>query len=95
MTCEGGTAQFEYHNCRWRWMTQPESEWSNVPFGPLERDELFVRQAQSFLDAVARKQPPLCSLGEAIQTLRVTLGILESSRDRRWVSVPQGGVTDA
>lgn len=87
VNCERGTAQFEYHNCRWRWMTEPGAKWHEESFGPLERDELFTRQANSFLDAIDGDKLPLCSLEEGTQTLRVNLGILESAQDRQWKEI--------
>jgi predicted dehydrogenase len=85
--CERGTARFEYHACRWRAMQRPDGEWVDHPFGPLERDELFTRQANAFLDAVEGKRRPLCSLDEGIATLRVNIAILKSVRERAWTSV--------
>ena len=46
---------------------------------PLERDTLFVRQADAFLDAVEGKAAPLCTLADARQTLAVNLAILRSA----------------
>jgi predicted dehydrogenase len=85
--CERGTARFEYHNCRWRWLSEPGGEWHDEPAGPLERDTLFMRQADAFLDAVLTQRPPLCSLAEAAQTLRVNLAILTSAERRSWERV--------
>jgi predicted dehydrogenase len=85
--CERGTARFEYHKCRWRWLSEPGAEWHDEPAGPLERDTLFMLQANAFLDAVLTQRPPLCSLGEAAQTLRVNLAILTSAERRSWERV--------
>jgi len=87
VTCERGTVRFENHNCRWRWMTEPEGRWHDEASAPLQRDTLFLRQADSFLDAMAGVTPPLCSLAEAAQTLRVNLAILASAEKRAWVEV--------
>ena len=53
----------------------------------LERDELFIRQANAFLDAVEGRAAPLCSLAEGISTLRTNLAILESAQRRAWINV--------
>ncbi len=82
--CKSGTARFEMHNSRWRWQTDPAGTWQDEPGVKLERDTLFTLQASSFLDALAGKFPPLCTLAEAAQTLRVNLAILRSMEDRRW-----------
>ncbi len=79
-----GTARFEYHASRWSWMTEPGGAWTDEPVGPLERDTLFVRQADALLDAVEGQSPPACSLREARQTLETNLAILNSAERRAW-----------
>jgi predicted dehydrogenase len=84
--CEQGVARFESHHCRWRSMQTPGDEWQDHSLGSLQRDELFIRQAHSFLDAVEGKAPPLCSLDEAVATLKTNLAILKSAEQGTWVS---------
>ena len=86
VVCEEGTARFEMHRNRWRWMSRPESEWKDENVS-LERDTLFVRQANCFLDTVRREKPPLCGLREGLQTLLVNLAILRATETREWVTV--------
>jgi predicted dehydrogenase len=81
---ERGTVRFEYHESRWRWMTEPGGTWTDEPVGPLDRDTLFVRQADALLDAVEGKSPPACSLTEARQTLETNLAILRSAEHQAW-----------
>jgi predicted dehydrogenase len=76
--CQEGTAQWQAHAGRWRWMAQPGGVWQDEPSPTLERDELFRRQADAFLDAIEGRRPPLCTLDEGVQTLRVNRGILAS-----------------
>ena len=85
--CERGTARFEVHNSRWRWMASPGGEWQDGLCQPLERDELFTRQANLFLDAVEGKQPPTCSLEDGLQTLRVNLAALKSLESGTWEAI--------
>jgi predicted dehydrogenase len=85
--CERGTARFEVHNSRWRWMASPGGEWQDGLCQPLERDELFTRQANLFLDAVKGKQPPTCSLEDGLQTLRVNLAALASLESGTWETI--------
>jgi predicted dehydrogenase len=87
--CQRGTVRFEYHNCRWRWMIEPGSEWRDEPSAPLERDALFVHQAEVFLNATDGSSAPLCSLEEATQTLRVNLGIFASTQGGRWETISE------
>jgi predicted dehydrogenase len=82
--CQRGTLRFELHKTRWLWMEKPEQEWHEETCGPLERDALFVRQANEFLDAVEGKRPPACSLADGLQTLKVNLAILRAADQGSW-----------
>jgi predicted dehydrogenase len=93
--CRSGTARFEYDKSRWRWMTQPGGEWTDEAVGPLERDALFTRQAGAFLDAIEGGHPPLCTMEEAVQTLRVNLGILEAAERHVWQAIKENEVANA
>ena len=84
VVCEQGTARFENHRNRWRWMTRPDEPWHDEPHAPLPRDALFIHQANAFLDALEGHAPPLCSLEEGIQTLRVNLAALASVEQGTW-----------
>lgn len=84
IVCERGTLRFETHESRWRWQTKPDAAWTDVCHRPLERDELFVSQANAFLDVVERRCEPLCSLDEGLQTLRVNLAVLAAAQTRTW-----------
>ncbi len=74
---------------RHRWLTviEPGNEWTVESRFELQRDDLFIRQANAFLDVVAGESAPACSLGEAAQTLRVNLAILKSVAGRTWIDV--------
>lgn len=87
VVCQRGTARFEYHECRWRWATEPGAPWTDEPLPPLERDALFVRQAGAFLDAVEGRAVPLCTLAEARQTLAVNLAILRAAECGAWETI--------
>jgi predicted dehydrogenase len=89
VVCTRGTVRFEYHNTRWRWLTEPGGDWADEAAGPLERDAIFVRQANAFLDAVEGKASVLCSLAEAQQTLAVNLAILRSAERGGWETIDQ------
>ena len=88
VVCERGTARFEFHRGRWSWMEKPDTPWNEEPSATLATDGLFVRQANAFLDAVEGKAPPLCPLGEGVQTLKVNLAILRAAAEARWEVVP-------
>jgi predicted dehydrogenase len=79
--------RFEMHRGRWLWCAGPEEPWHEEAAAPPDRDGLFVRQAESFLDAVENRTAPLCDLADAAQTLRVNLAILRSVESRGWETV--------
>lgn len=82
-----GTCRWELHLNRWRWMLEPGGSWHDEEFGPLERDTVFIRQADAFLDTLEGKRPPLCTLEEGIQTLRVNLAVLAAVDKGVWQSI--------
>jgi predicted dehydrogenase len=81
-----GTARFEAHYARWRWMTEPGADWHDEPEFSRERDAMYVAQAQGFLDAIEGRGPPPCSLSQGLQTLRVNLAVLASCGHCCWHS---------
>jgi predicted dehydrogenase len=91
IVCRRGVVRVEMHAMRWRWATepspQPGTEWHDEPVGPLERDDLFVRQAGAFLDAVEGRSPLLCPLADGVQSLRSMLAILRAADGGRWEEV--------
>jgi len=87
VVCENGTVRFEYHRQRWQKMLRPDDAWEIMPIADLERDTLFVRQANAFLDAIERTGDPLCTLDEGIQSLRVNLALLASIKSGHWLGV--------
>ena len=84
VVCQKGTARYEFHQNRWRWMLQPNEPWYDEPQEPLSRDTLFIHQANAFLDVLEGRALPLCSLEEGIQTLRVNLATLASVEQGSW-----------
>ncbi|MEX0818795.1 MAG: Gfo/Idh/MocA family oxidoreductase [Pirellulaceae bacterium] len=86
VVCQRGTVRFESHQQRWRWQTDPADRWHDEPCEPIERDDLFVAQANRFLDVVAGTAAPTCSLDEAICTLRTNQAILRACEIGAWVS---------
>ncbi|MGD9644522.1 MAG: Gfo/Idh/MocA family protein [Pirellulales bacterium] len=87
VVCRRGTAKFEMHAARWKWMIEPGTTWQEEPAWSLERDALFVTQAGAFLDAVERRAAPLCTLDDGLQTLRVNLAVLAAAESRSWISI--------
>jgi uncharacterized membrane protein len=53
-----------------------------MTIGSLTLADLFRAQAQSFLAASVGQQPPLCTLEDGVQALRVNLAALKSGEER-------------
>jgi predicted dehydrogenase len=85
--CHRGTTRFEFHKGQWRSSVEPGGDWKNESVTQMERDTLFTRQAEAFLDAMDGLSLPLCSIEEALQTLRVNLAILTSAEKNVWQKV--------
>lgn len=87
IVCQRGTVRFEAHRTRWLSCVKPGSDW-NVEFQTsLERDDLFVRQADAFLDTLEGIAPQVCTLEEGLQTLKVNLAALKSWKQRTWIDL--------
>ncbi len=84
VNCEGGSVRFESHNNRWLSCTEPGTDWVVEEQFSLERDDLFIRQANAFLDQLDSQVGPACSLEEALQTLRVNMATLRSVKSGAW-----------
>jgi len=82
-----GACRLELHRNRWRWMLKPGDDWHDEEFGPAERDTVFIRQANAFLDTLEGKRPPLCTLDDAIQTLKVNLAVLAAVEQGNWQQI--------
>ncbi|WP_437206904.1 Gfo/Idh/MocA family protein [Planctomicrobium sp. SH664] len=88
VACERGTLRFESHQARWRVMETPDTPWTDSAPVTLARDTLFIRQANSFLDAIEGRAAPLCSLEEGIATLQTNLAVLASADQGTWQQAP-------
>ena len=86
--CERGTARWVFHRNKWCWMDQPDGPWKEEPAGKLARDDMFIAQANAFLDAVDGRAAPVCSLREGVETLRVCLAALKSADEGGWQTLP-------
>lgn len=84
--CERGQARFEGHRTKWSWITEVDGMWSEEPCA-LDRDALFRKQADAFLNTVESKAPPLCSVPEGRATMHTALAILQSLESKAWERV--------
>ena len=84
VVCEQGTCRLELHRGRWAWMARPDTAWQEEGFAGLERDDSFVSQANAFMDVIEGRAEPICTLQEAVQTLRTNLAVLASVEEGTW-----------
>ena len=59
-------------------MRHGETAWAWHQAPSAERDDLFITQANAFLDGVEGRATPLCTFEEAVQTLKFNLAALRS-----------------
>jgi predicted dehydrogenase len=78
-----GSMRMNVHEQRYGVMGSGETEWDWSDVLVHERDELFRLQARHMVDACLGKASVLCSLEEAIHTLRINLAALESNGERK------------
>ncbi len=85
IVCERGMCRFENHASRWRWMDGIGGEWRDEPFSLPDRDFLYQRQANAFLDATEKRISAPCTLTEGLSALLVCQAVLESWCESRWI----------
>jgi predicted dehydrogenase len=78
--CGGGSVKIEIHEQRWAIFPHGAKSWDYRPAPVADRDDLFTAQAAAFLDGMAGKPNPLCTLDEAIQTLKFNVAAIQSAR---------------
>ncbi|WP_395719104.1 Gfo/Idh/MocA family protein [Prosthecobacter sp.] len=86
--CEQGSLKIESHAQRWGSMMLGETDWTWHTAPPLERDDLFIAQANAFLDGMEGKPTPLCTFDEAVQTLRFNRAALQSAATGLPITIP-------
>jgi predicted dehydrogenase len=87
VVAENGTLQAEYAKKRWSWMMEPTGVWHHEPVDMPEVDVMYRRQNGAFLDAIEGSGEVLCTLEEAIRTLKVNLASHRSHAEGTWQTV--------
>jgi len=85
--CENGSLKYESHEQRWAEWPRGADAWQYHLAPIKERDDIFVAQANAFLDGMAGKPTDLATVDEAVQTLKVNLANLTSWRTGKPVDV--------
>ncbi len=86
--CERGSVKIESHAQRWGHMSRGDKEWTWHTTPPLERDDLFIFQANAFLDGMEGKHCTLSTFDEAVQTLRFNIAALRSVSTGLPITIP-------
>jgi len=87
VVCERGTVRYEAHTARWLTCTEPNTPWKVEEEFQFERDDMFLTQANAFLDQLEGRSGPACSLDEARQTLCANLAALKSLETGSWIKL--------
>ena len=85
--CEGGSVKIEGHAQRFGIFRRATNAWEWRDPAPLERDDIFIAQANAFLDGLHGMPTDLCTFDEAVQTLKFNLAALESARSGQAVEI--------
>jgi len=85
--CEGGSIMIEVHAQRWGTFLKGTSNWEFQAAPVAHRDDLYTAQVRAFLDGLEGKPNSLCTLDQAVQTLRVNLAALESARTGQAITI--------
>ena len=89
--CERGSYKVELHEQRWGVHPRGAAGWDYRPAPVKERDDLFVAEANAFLDGMAGAETDLSTVDEALQTLKFNLAALESWRGGKPVNIGGAG----
>ena len=84
---EHGSLKVEGHHQRWGVLLHGDKDWSWHATAPLERDDLFIAQANAFVDGMDGKSTPLCTFEEAVQTLKFNAAALLSAHTHQRITI--------
>lgn len=74
-----GTLQLGNEDKQISIFAEKTGQWAQGRIHPVERDDLFMFQAQDFINCIRGKAQPRCTVEEAERTLKVVLAAMESS----------------
>ncbi len=82
-----GSIRAFFHSNLWLYCDKPETAWQTGRKYDLQRDDLFIAQANKFLDCLETRTTPSCNLQEAAHTLNTNLAMLTSSKTKQWLNI--------
>jgi predicted dehydrogenase len=80
---EGGSVRVELNVQRWGVFVHGSGDWTWNAAPLRDRDQLFVSQANAFLDGCGGKPQEVCTIEEGLQTLRFNCAALQSLLEGR------------
>ncbi len=88
LVCEKGTFRLELCANRLRIMDRPDGDWEDEISNGFQRDDAFVNQANSFLNAIEGQPSISCTLDEAKHTTGCQIALLEEAKQSpRWQNI--------
>jgi predicted dehydrogenase len=78
---EGSTGLFTAERGAWQMFPAPSG---------FERNDMFVAEMRHFIEVVSGRAAPACTLEDGESALRLALGVLAASKERRLVSFSEG-----
>ena len=88
LVCERGTLRLELCANRLRIMDRPDGDWEDEISNAFQGDDIFVSQANSFLDAIEGQPSISCTIDEAKHTIDCQMALLEeANQSPRWQNV--------
>jgi len=84
---DAGSLRVDLSGHRWAVLRRGETEWTWSDAMLHERDELFIRQANYFLDAVEGSTSPLSTLADASHTLQFNLAVLDAGTNGQRIRI--------
>ncbi len=88
LVCERGTLRLELCANRLRIMDRPDGDWEDEISNAFQGDDIFVSQANSFLDAIEGQPSISCTIDEAKHTIGCQMALLEeANQSPRWQNV--------
>lgn len=87
VVAESGTCRLDLQHNRWSCKTKSDQPWEHHTSKIDNRDQIYICQANAFLNAIAGQSTVPCTLKEAEQSLRVNLATLRSADNTPWLNV--------
>jgi predicted dehydrogenase len=84
--CEEGTLRADYARRRWSWAGK-DGVWTHEAVSVPDGDEVYRIQNAAFLEAVEGNGRVVCSLEDAVRTLRVNMASHRSVVEASWQQV--------